>query len=424
MPSMLSTNANHSGDVMQRLYREHKLIGMQILAGVALLAGGIASCRSDVHTPCSWQSQDAASDTDVLVSTDAGTLGPMDVEDSATDPDILEEGTFCADGRRWNIEGVGRLDETLHSDAVGVLGANGAFHLAYADRTHLFYGVKTGGVWEIEAVDRTDSYGLRTIDMVVDANGEPHVVYGRTPTGVSLIHKSEMKWTITELGGLAGCPCSLAVDDDGRHHIAAVGDGLQYLTGAGGSWSMPVMLSFEAHFRGVSLVLDDIGVVNISSYWPALNYATNAGGDWVVQQVTRGGIDSSAAFDPDGNLHIVHSESPLGDLILSTKTANEWSNRVWEPADQRHTAMPDLAIDSEGIMHMVQYRDNGIGYASLRVGETEWREIALSSDQTPWTMPRITIDDAGEEIHIVYGRQADIAHVWTVSDPCGDSHPL
>jgi hypothetical protein len=397
----------------------------QLAAAVCLTSIGLATLGCEGFLEIVWDidfedpSPDTGYDTYFIEDTETSYWIDTSFPDTEIETDSDWE-TLCAGGKWWHKEGVGTVDETAHSDAIGVIGPDGNFHLAFADRTALTYAVKSSDAWTLEYVDETDSRGAKSIDMVVDADGKAHIVYEGTDS-IMYATNAGGGFTMVPLAGALGCPCSLAMGNDGTLHLASVANGLTYLSGNGGEWTAPLQISRESHHRGVSLILDFGDAVHISYYGPGLYYATNFGGSWTDEYIYRGGIDSSFALDPEGILYIAHSESPYGDLILSENmlgSSNEWTHSVWTSDDDRHTAGSDLAVSGDGRLHLSEFKYDGIMYAVKMPDQNEWREFLMSDDQVPWTWPRIAVDHTAEEIHIVYGREGDIAHLWTDHESC------
>ena len=140
------------------------------------------------------------------------------------------------DGEDWNVETAAEADATsAYGTGVGP-GPNGPV-VAYGTTSGTNVARQQGNAWRSEVVDPDGGVGV-SID--VDADGNPHLAYLTSEGQVRHAHSvGGEPWEISDVGaGIAEAVTSIAVDDQGVHHIAWQRDvDLAYANNADGEFA-------------------------------------------------------------------------------------------------------------------------------------------------------------------------------------------
>jgi len=155
------------------------------------------------------------------------------------------------------------LDSYRGPPAIVVDGANRP-HVAWSsnrstspDYCGVFYGIRDGGGWTVERVHDNPAYSL---DLALDENGDPHVMYaleGDTCTR-TIIHawKEASSWS-TEVAAECGNDPSIQFDSSGNARMAyRDSESLHYATCSAGSWVHEAIAAPDV-MGGPELVLVD-----------------------------------------------------------------------------------------------------------------------------------------------------------------------
>jgi len=132
----------------------------------------------------------------------------------------------------WAIETAAEAPaQTAPSTAIGVAGDR--VLVAYGDEARTLLA-RSGPPWQTEVVSR----GGNGVSMDVDKDGNPHVAFA-TPDG-QVRHAHSIgggPWEVSDVGEAAEGPTSIAVDDQGVHHVAwETSAGLSYASNEGGEF--------------------------------------------------------------------------------------------------------------------------------------------------------------------------------------------
>ncbi|WP_164014539.1 kelch repeat-containing protein [Pyxidicoccus trucidator] len=205
--------------------------------------------------------------------------------------------------------GLGPADEPL----VCSIDVQDYFHTAEL----LCYGRDSAGEWKRERVDVPGSYGGPP-SVAVDGEGRPHLAYYDTNKKV-LVHamKGASGWTLETVDASAdvGRDASLALDAQGRPHIAyrdETNKDLKYAHWTGSAWNLQQVDTPDDVGGTPALALDAQGRPHISYEDVTrdnLKYARWNGTAWEVTTVDAsgaGGSDSALAVDASGRAHIVY----------------------------------------------------------------------------------------------------------------------
>ena len=192
----------------------------------------------------------------------------------------------------WTVPGAPGPGELIDSGSAGgerlgwVAGPGGELHAAYVNwaGSGVSYATRSpGGVWSVETIF------CCTLNIVTEA--------------------------------------VLALDDDGRPHVAYAieGVGVVYATqeSAGGPWQIDLTLPRTDWATEAALAVDLRGDVHLSYYdneAGALIYALWDGSEWQWGPLELGegeGMDSALALDPFGNPAIVYRAPATGDVMVA-----------------------------------------------------------------------------------------------------------
>jgi len=301
---------------------------------------------------------------------------------------MVRYGTRRAAGGPWNLSDIDRgLDEGHNRLAVDRFGV---VHLVYvSDNGTLRYARRTTGFWTREIVDPFVLLA-RYASIAVDGNGRPHLAYygnGR----LRYAFRSGGFWSteVVDLRDFVGWFASIGTDPSGEPHIAyydSIRRSLNYAVRSGTAWSTEVVDAAGDAGWDVSLLVDRDGVSHISYYARIsadLRYATGQPGGWDIQVADEPGVvgwSSSVALDPAGLPRITYFDWSVGSLKYA----------VGQPAlGARTVGATSVAGTSAVVIGEVTalgpYASANASFQWRRVGEPTWRETAPVSISTPGT---------------------------------------
>ena len=260
--------------------------------------------------------------------------------------------------------------------------------------------------------------------------GEMVVVYPHNDTGLSthslgMMYRWDGTWTETILDTASdtGHHPSVVIDRQGAIHIAYVDystdpadhsdDVLRYATNASGTWAFTTLGysgSDGQGGRGTAIVIHPItdAVHIVATIYENssrdLRYYTNEDGSWVNETITDStkdeGHDPAMEMDGDGNLYVVYyCDSGCSDLRLSSRINGVWQNET-VASTNNIGKVPDIAIDSQGTIHIVSqyHNDLKIHLHSGTLGS--WTaQTTLSGNKAYWPVVEVDSNDA---VHIAY----------------------
>ena len=245
---------------------------------------------------------------------------------------------------------------------------------------------------------------------------------------------SSNSWDITtvETKGNVGQYSSLAIDGNGKAHIASfkqsknekIGGGavpygnLIYSTNVKGDWKTTALDTatgltpriFADKNNNIHIVHTQLGVSNVSTLMN-LKYTANKSGDWKtspIKSAVAKGTDASIVVDADGAVHIsTRNEEGIGTspkggqggLRYITNASGKWS---WRDVDKGKTAGndTDIAVDKDGAVH-IAYLDKtaGLKYATNAGGS--WKFKVIDGAKNVGWNASIAVD-SNRKAHISY----------------------
>ncbi|NNE08178.1 MAG: T9SS type A sorting domain-containing protein [Gemmatimonadetes bacterium] len=272
-------------------------------------------------------------------------------------------------GANWTYEVVDSLPGNLQEIAID---SNGVPQVAYSAFRELKYARRSEDGWILETVEDTLREGVRNLDIEVDRQGNPHIVYGiGGRTGFReerYAHKVDDEWVI-EIFDYGECHgIALALDDQDAPHVAYASAGRKYAWKEDGAWTIQLIDSEHVVGFDNSIALGDDGTIHISCTIYSgqsgyLLYSSRVDGVWTSVQpfhspVNHGG-GSSICLDRAGRPYIVfhYGRRPDEDLYYTRMIDGTWYT---DPLDDTHrvrAAYPStLVLDSRGRLH-VSYGD-------------------------------------------------------------------
>jgi hypothetical protein len=242
------------------------------------------------------------------------------------------------DGNKWRVT-IADPEKYSGSDCDLAVDADGHPHISYCqgyypdpDRRDLKYAYHDGSRWHITAVDQSGSAGSHT-SIALDAQGRPHIAYKDTPDlkpgklKYAYFDGSRWRKTAVDEGNGVGYNTSIAVDSKGLIHISyregsLGGRDLKYAYYNGSSWQI-VRVDTEGNTgRHTSIAVDSADRPHIS-YIDASNdvlrYAYHDGSRWRRETVDDDGEigqDTSIALDASDRPHISYYEPIYGTKYL------------------------------------------------------------------------------------------------------------
>jgi hypothetical protein len=209
------------------------------------------------------------------------------------------------EGNRWSVETAAEADSSEpYGTGVGP-GADGPV-VAYGSASGTNVTSRQGSIWRSEAVDPDGGLG---VSMDVDGEGNPHLAYLTADGQVRHAHSiGGGPWEISDVGaGVALAGTSIALDDEGTHHIAWQRDvDLAYANNAGGEFAEVPLPEATAGGQRPKVAAggEDVYLAWYSPVGTRLNLATYTEDEPLLAvpspSAAPGGGTAPAECEPDG----------------------------------------------------------------------------------------------------------------------------
>lgn len=157
--------------------------------------------------------------------------------------------------------------------------------------------------WTIKTIDYSDykKYSdffdnFYSSAIAVDSNGRPHIAYGGNHLYYAYYDGSIWRYETIDSSSKVGQYASIAIDKSGKAHISYYDDhnhALKYATNASGSWEIITVDDKNDRFIGryTSIALDTSNNIHISyhyttgEFWSGLKYANNTSNSWTITTI-------------------------------------------------------------------------------------------------------------------------------------------
>jgi hypothetical protein len=208
--------------------------------------------------------------------------------------------------------------------------------------------------WSTETVDSGEVPPLSGMDLALDNNGRPHIVY--FSGDLYYAYKSDSTWYINDIHSGVGWYPSIAIDSSGFAHFSYFASEpwrLFYATTKGGMWSFEIVETGAPYYY-TSIALD-------SSDNPHISYYNALAGD--LKYAKRVGSGGNCGYDAG-------AVTPNGT----------WDCQVVDSPDDVGS-YSSLALDSSDLPH-ISYRDATnarLKYARLLSSPPGWQIDTLTS---------------------------------------------
>ena len=302
-----------------------------------------------------------------------------------------------------------------------VVDANDNPHIAYKGYPLSSYASWNGAGWNIQQLG---TYGF-VYDLVLDANGDPHITLGSLAYAKWKIRFWDMQ-TVTTNNTVYS---SLALDSSGKPHVAySIGNELKYASQNGSKWNIQTVDRLrEINFR-VSLEIDSNDTQYImysipSSYVDDKGIATDSvnvmlavckNSSWNIEHVL-----ASSNFAEFGNMVLDSNDRPhflatQGPFVNSENMVYvrdilhvSWDGSAWNiqtvASNVTLANLGFLALGPDDNPHIVYHSRWPGGVMYTRWTGTTWESQTVDSDEEVTSQPvcYLAVDSTGNP-HITY----------------------
>lgn len=312
--------------------------GLGIILGLGIIAAGAAGAGES-----EWSTMTVDNDGPVgmmcHIALDGGDHPHVIYYNRAAVPEERSLRYAYYDANNWEVTDVDVGDVGQYGDIA--IDSSGHPHVSYNKcfdwktcRGQLRYAYYDGSSWHVEVVDDSGYAGLHT-SIALDSQGRPHIAHRENLAGFdgSLKHSyyDGASWhtEIIESGADLGYHTSIAIDSHDNPHISYHyydyynhDCRLKYARYDGSSWRVETVDNSRGTGKHTSLALDDADRPHISyneDLTRCLKYAYFDGSRWRITVVVPDDVDhlTSLALDEAGRPHISYCEHTYGGLTGS-----------------------------------------------------------------------------------------------------------
>lgn len=280
---------------------------------------------------------------------------------------------------------------TSYSDMV--IDSQGNQHIVYFQLPNLKYAYKTSGGWVTETIEtNTTNRGTGFYPAIaLDSEDNPHVVYNDGNYLLKYAHKDQNGWHIENIA-YADTSYTTIMMYNGTPRIGFFDNGLEtvkYAYKNGTNWVVESVAQSAGHFN--SMALDSSGNPRIAyydQYTGSLKCAIRSGQNkWIsvtVDNSTDLGPWNSLKIDSLGNPHISYIQSD-GILKYAYWNGLNWINEV---VDAIQTQGTNLILDELGDPKIIYFDEVNdiIKFAYKDINSSSWsiETINITNGASPW----------------------------------------
>jgi hypothetical protein len=285
---------------------------------------------------------------------------------------------------------------------------NGFPHIAYTDRAdvELGKGVKyayfNGIQWSVESID---AKGGGRLELSLDSNNQPHVVYGgNDQTTIMYATRENGEWILTPLltafsVGQANYDRDIQTSEDGVVHILFTSDNdprpntdyrVIYMSIANGVVSEPNMITNGIVGKWSSMTLDENNNPAVA-YWDNggdLFFAHFDGSEWQIDNVDNDGYQNHSGFYPslvygaDKKYYIAFQSHDPKKLRVASGQPGNW--QIEDAADlpgwQLYDSPSPMVMDENGNLYIAYYDVDAADLILLNKENDTWAATVLDSE--------------------------------------------
>jgi hypothetical protein len=281
--------------------------------------------------------------------------------------------------------------------------------------------------WRLEAIDWPGGFGQ---SIGVDGNGGVHVAYSRwAEFGLAYARREDRpEWDIRILvsaadGGYPGQTPSLVLDERGNVHIAHHDFNLPevYYTFVSADRS-DVRTEIAGQLRqasGTSIARDTTGALHVLS--DAL-HAYRDVGSWRTEELAPLELSEEEALgaDPVDGLHLAFTIQGLG-YARGRRQNGSWLWQAERP-DVSDCTAPAIAVDADGVAHVVCAGEHGVRHAYRTPDGRWWTESIDPRGATPGSKSASIVAGACGTLHAAFATSnGDVMYAHRCTAAVGES---
>ncbi|MGI5862194.1 MAG: hypothetical protein ACOX6T_09065 [Myxococcales bacterium] len=264
--------------------------------------------------------------------------------------------------------------------------------------------------WHFQTL-RTVSMLRANPDLAVDATGRLHTIWAEYSAGLLYGSGASGTWALETVDTAGTYGCAIAVDAQGRPHIAwiAAGTGgldeLRYARRDAAGWSQETVATGSLWaWHGPDLALDSAGnpVIAFTAQPTSSSYnvtlAWRGASGWSFDATGYDGFDPMLAIDASDRPHLLFDRQTI---YYATRSGAAWSRETVKAGGENGSM--SLALDSAQRPRpaWTRSRPEEAGYGAR--GAASWAIEALSLPETPDNLGRARMVLDGDDPVILYG---------------------
>ena len=281
-------------------------------------------------------------------------------------------------------------------------------HLVYSQDFNLTYMTDKLGSWSSINLSQNGARG-EYVSLAVDSQDAVHISAKGSADNILYINNTTGTWSdqlVPQSHNLFFT--SIAVDSNQKAHIVYCnGLGgtfkLDYATNAVSGWSVLTLDTSDSIREYPSLALGKSGHVFVSNFSFAGNkieMASNISGAYSVEEIEGGGFFSSIGVDSNEKVHISYYDANK-QLRYATNTLGSWSY-VTLDSDIDSGEFNALTVDKNDKVHICYYDNNTSEFKYItNASGSGWVETVVMTNAYVSYRPDIAVDSNGA-VHLVF----------------------